>query len=125
MKQTQKIWIIFGLISIIFHIFLIFSGLVPNLVSRPMHMALIIPWIFLYKSEKLSKNIISYLFVILGIFCCLWTSFNHELLGDQYGFLEGNVQTFISLSLLFIVLEMARRSVGWPLPLVSLLSLLY
>ena len=88
-------------------------------------MALIIPWVFLYKNKDFSKNIISYVFVVLGVFCCLWTSFNHELLSDQYGFLEGNFQTFISLSLLLIVLEMARRSVGWPLPLVSLLSLLY
>ena len=125
MKQPEKIWIIFGLTSIIFHIFLIFSGLVPNLVSRPLHMALIIPWVFLYKNKNFSKNIISYVFVVLGVFCCLWTSFNHELLSDQYGFLEGDFQTFISLSLLLIVLEMARRSVGWPLPLVSLLSLLY
>jgi TRAP transporter 4TM/12TM fusion protein len=125
MKQPEKIWIIFGLTSIIFHIFLIFSGLVPNLVSRPLHMALIIPWVFLYKNKNFSKNIISYVFVVLGVFCCLWTSFNHELLSDQYGFLEGNFQTFISLSLLLIVLEMARRSVGWPLPLVCLLSLLY
>ena len=125
MKQPEKIWIIFGLTSIIFHIFLIFSGLVPNLVSRPLHMALIIPWVFLYKNKNFSKNIISYVFVVLGVFCCLWISFNHELLSDQYGFLEGDFQTFISLSLLLIVLEMARRSVGWPLPLVSLLSLLY
>ena len=125
MKQPEKIWIIFGLTSIIFHIFLIFSGLVPNLVSRPLHMALIIPWVFLYKNKNFSRNIISYVFVVLGVFCCLWTSFNHELLSDQYGFLEGDFQTFISLFLLFIVLEMARRSVGWPLPLVSLLSLLY
>jgi TRAP transporter 4TM/12TM fusion protein len=88
-------------------------------------MALIIPWVFLYKNKNFSKNIISYVFVVLGVFCCLWTSFNHELLSDQYGFLEGDFQTFISLSLLLIVLEMARRSVGWPLPLVSLLSLLY
>ena len=125
MKQPEKIWIIFGLTSIIFHIFLIFSGLVPNLVSRPLHMALIIPWVFLYKNKNFSKNIIGYVFVVLGVFCCLWTSFNHELLSDQYGFLEGDFQTFISLSLLLIVLEMARRSVGWPLPLVCLLSLLY
>ena len=71
MKQPEKIWIIFGLTSIIFHIFLIFSGLVPNLVSRPLHMALIIPWVFLYKNKDFSKNIISYVFVVLGFFCCL------------------------------------------------------
>ena len=125
MKQSQKMWIIFGLISIIFHIFLIFSGLVPNLVSRPLHMALIIPWVFLYKKQNPFENIMNYIFVILGISCCLWISFNHELLSDQYGFLEGSIQVFISLTLLLIVLEMARRSVGWPLPIMSFLSLLY
>ena len=125
MKQSQKMWIIFGLISIIFHIFLIFSGLVPNLVSRPLHMALIIPWVFLYKKQNPFENIMNYIFVILGISCCLWISFNHDLLSDQYGFLEGNIQVFISLTLLLIVLEMARRSVGWPLPIMSFLSLLY
>ena len=125
MKQSQKMWIIFGLISIIFHIFLIFSGLVPNLVSRPLHMALIIPWVFLYKKQNPFENIMNYIFVILGISCCLWISFNHDLLSDQYGFLEGSIQVFISLTLLLIVLEMARRSVGWPLPIMSFLSLLY
>ena len=125
MKQSQKMWIIFGLISIIFHIFLIFSGLVPNLVSRPLHMALIIPWVFLYKKQNPFENIMNYIFVILGISCCLWISFNHDLLSDQYGFLEGSIQVLISLTLLLIVLEMARRSVGWPLPIMSFLSLLY
>ena len=125
MKQSQKMWIIFGLISIIFHIFLIFSGLVPNLVSRPLHMALIVPWVFLYKKQNPFENIMNYIFVILGISCCLWISFNHDLLSDQYGFLEGSIQVLISLTLLLIVLEMARRSVGWPLPIMSFLSLLY
>ena len=46
MSNIKKIWILLGLLSIIFHIFLIFSGLIPNLISRPLHMALAIPWVF-------------------------------------------------------------------------------
>ena len=39
-------WIVFGFLSIAFHILLIFSGLVPNLISRPLHLALILPGFF-------------------------------------------------------------------------------
>ena len=124
MPLNKKMWFAFGFISIAFHIFLIFSGLVPNLISRPIHMALILPWIFLY-NKTLSENLISSLVVLAGVFCCLWISFNHETLMDQYGFLEGWGQFLIAIILLLIVLEMARRSVGWPLPFVSFLAILY
>ena len=124
MPLNKKMWFAFGFISIAFHIFLIFSGLVPNLISRPIHMALILPWIFLY-NKTLSENLISSLVVLVGVFCCLWISFNHETLMDQYGFLEDWDQFLIALILLLIVLEMARRSVGWPLPFVSFLAILY
>ena len=117
-------WVAFGFVSIAFHIFLIFSGLVPNLISRPVHMALILPWIFFY-NKTFSNNLISLFIMIVGVFCCLWISFNHEILIDQYGFIEGNFQISISIILLLIVLEMARRSVGWPLPFVSLLAIFY
>ena len=117
-------WAAFGFVSIAFHIFLIFSGLVPNLISRPVHMALILPWIFFY-NKTFSNNLISLFIMIVGVFCCLWISFNHEILMDQYGFIEGNFQLSISIILLLIVLEMARRSVGWPLPFVSLLAIFY
>ena len=87
-------------------------------------MALILPWIFLY-DKNFSNNLISSFIVFLGIFSCLWISFSHESLMDQYGFLEGGFQFSISIILILIVLEMARRSVGWPLPLVSLIAILY
>ena len=41
-------WAALGALSIAFHLGLIFSGLVPNLISRPLHMALALPWVFLY-----------------------------------------------------------------------------
>ena len=79
MSQTNKMWVAFGLVSIAFHIYLIFSGLVPNLISRPIHMALILPWIFLY-NKTFSDNLIGSFIMIIGVFCCLWISFNHEIL---------------------------------------------
>ncbi len=125
MYLSKKIWILLGFISIIFHIFLIFSGLIPNLVSRPIHMALAIPWILLYNSKANHFKIFDFFITLLGVFLCFWIAVNHDRVSDQYGFLENDYQLIISLFLLFLVLEMARRCVGFPLPTVALIALLY
>ena len=125
MRIDKNIWIMIGLGSIIFHMFLIFSGLIPNLVSRPIHMAFAIPWIFLYSENDKKVSFINIVLAVLGVLSCLWIALNHNLISDQYGFIENEFQFILSLFLLFLVLEMARRSVGWPLPLVTLIALLY
>ena len=125
MRIDKNIWIMIGLGSIIFHMYLIFSGLIPNLVSRPIHMAFAIPWIFLYSENDKKVSFINIVLTFLGVLSCLWIALNHDLLSDQYGFIEDEFQFILSFFLLFLVLEMARRSVGWPLPLVTLIALLY
>ena len=50
---------------------------------------------------------------------------SHDVLSDQYGFLEGPFQTGVAVVLLGVVLEAARRAIGWPLPLVAALMLAY
>ncbi len=125
MSNIKKIWILLGLLSIIFHIFLIFSGLIPNLISRPLHMALAIPWVFIYRNQIVKHFYLNFALVLIGIFFCLWIAFNHNPIADQYGFIENNFQFFVSLFLIFLVLEMARRCVGYPLPLVALIALIY
>ncbi len=125
MTLNYKMWIVFGFISIAFHIYLIFSGLVPNLISRPLHFALILPWIFLYNNGTKFQFLINVSIVITGITSCLYIAIFSNQLMDQYGFLENKFQLIVSLILILIVLDAARRSVGWPLPIVSFLALLY
>ena len=125
MTLNYKMWIVFGFISIAFHIYLIFSGLVPNLISRPLHFALILPWIFLYNNETKFQFLINVSIVITGMTSCLYIAIFSNQLMDQYGFLENKFQLIVSLILILIVLDAARRSVGWPLPIVSFLALLY
>ncbi|SHL50467.1 TRAP transporter permease [Roseibium suaedae] len=108
-----------------FHISLIFSGLVPNLVSRPLHMALALPWIFVFTAKSQCARLSGIVLTLAGVAACLWTALNEDMLNDQYGFLEGNFQVVISVTLLLVVLEAARRAIGWPLPLVALAALAY
>ena len=125
LKSTRSVWIGLGALSIIFHLWLIFSGLVPNLVSRPLHMALVIPWVFLFKPSVGLWRVCDWGFTLVGSASCFWVVANYNLLLDQYGYLANDFQTVIAVILLITVLEMARRSIGWPLPLLALAALLY
>ena len=125
LKSTRSIWIGLGALSVVFHLWLIFSGLVPNLVSRPLHMALVIPWVFLFKPSVGLRRIFDWGFTLTGIAACFWIIANHNLLLDQYGYLANDFQMVIAVILLVTVLEMARRSIGWPLPLLAFAALLY
>lgn len=123
--MIQGAWVAFGGLSILFHIGLIFSGLVPNLISRPLHLALALPWIFLFASETPWQRRSGWLFSTVGVGICLWIAANQSALGDQYGYLSGNAQVVMAVALLLVVLELARRAISWPLPLVALLALVY
>ncbi|WP_218940286.1 TRAP transporter permease [Denitrobaculum tricleocarpae] len=113
----------FGLVA--FHLALIFSGLVPNLVSRPLHLALALPWILLAGAQSPVMRVSGIALTLCGIAASLWVAWSHDVLSDQYGFLEGNFQLLIAVTLLIVVFEAARRAIGWPLPLVAFLTLLY
>ncbi len=119
------IWIVLGGLTISFHLWLIFSGLVPNLVSRPLHMALALPWTLVFVAKTGFERISGLALAALGVFSSLWIAFNQSTLADQYGYIDSDFQIFIAISLLVVVLEMARRSIGWPLPLVAVAALAY
>ena len=124
-KQHHPVWIGLGLLSIFFHMWLIFSGLVPSLISRPLHMALALPWVFIFCLKSKPQLYFGYLLTFLGILSCLHIAINESLLSEQYGFINGWDQFLISGILIFVTLEMARRTVGWPLPVITFLFLLY
>ena len=122
---STTIWVVLGAITIAFHLCLIFYGLVPNLIARPVHMALALPWVLVFASSSQSARITGIIFAAIGIAACLWIAVNQSQLGDQYGSLENRFQIVVAVSLLVVVLEAARRSIGWPLPLVAVTALAY
>ena len=110
-----------------FHLGLIFSGLVPNLVARPLHVALILPWIFLFTDQRAARWVSAFgvVLAIAGMAAAFWIALNADRLADQYGFVETGFQYAVGGVLLLAVLEAARRAIGWPLPIVAGLALLY
>jgi TRAP transporter 4TM/12TM fusion protein len=123
--SARLFWAVLGAVSIAFHLGLVFSGLVPNLVSRPLHMALALPFVLVLLAKTPAQRISGAAIAAVGIAACLWIALNADALGDQYGYLSGPFQMAVALTLLAVVLEMARRAIGWPLPLVAAIALVY
>ncbi len=117
-------WLAFAALSVAFHLGLIFWGLVPNLVSRPLHMVFVLPWVLVWGATgwRLWSGAA---LAAAGCGAALWVALSHETLADQYGFLEGQGQVVIAAVLIIVVLEAARRAIGWPLPAVAAAALLY
>jgi TRAP transporter 4TM/12TM fusion protein len=124
-NKHHFLWIFLGAISIGFHLWLIFSGLVPSLVSRPLHMALALPWIFIFPARGLRQQTVGLALTTNGMIGCFYIALNEAGLSDQYGFVSGWWQMAVGAGLLMLTLEMARRVVGWPLPTIALVFLIY
>ena len=122
---ARGLWIALAGLLVAYHIGLIFSGLVPNLVSRPLHMAVVLPWIFLFGARGRWGVLTGAALTGLGAGAAIWIALNHRMLGDQYGFLESRFQVGVAVVLLLCVIEAARRAIGWPLPLVAVAALAY
>ena len=129
LETKKNLFVAFlAFITVGFHIYLVFTGLVSNLVSRPLHLALVLPWIFLFSNnQNISKatKYFGYLLLVFGLFSSFYIVINHFDLEDQYGSLEGGLQYFVAISLLLAVLELARRAVKLALPLTALIALAY
>jgi TRAP transporter 4TM/12TM fusion protein len=124
-RMAAAFWLLLATGLVGYHLALVFSGLVPNLVSRPLHMAFILPFVLVFGATGRAGRISGMILAALGVGAALWIAFNSDALGDQYGFLEGNFQLSVAIVLLAVTLETARRAIGWPLPVVAGLALLY
>lgn len=117
-----------AVLTVGFHIYLIFTGLIPNLVSRPLHLALVLPWIFLLSNtDTVSKptRYIGYVLLVSSLVASFYIVLNQSDLSDQYGSLEGPLQFALAITLIISVLEMARRAIKLALPLTAVIALAY
>jgi len=86
------IWILFGAVSIAFHLGLIFSGLISSLISRPLHLALALPWVLLLNAKTVAQKTSGLILTVAGTAAIVYVVANESMLVDQYGALEGPLQ---------------------------------
>ena len=124
-SRLHPVWVVLGAISVVFHLGLIFYGLTPALVSRPIHMALALPWILILLARTRAERWSGWALTVLGVAACGYIAFNEEALANQYGFIDTHFQMVLGIFLIGLALETARRAIGWPLPTVALGAILY
>ncbi|WP_027363005.1 TRAP transporter permease [Desulfospira joergensenii] len=123
--QRYTVLVLAG-VCVYYHIHLIFTGLIPNLISRPVHLALALPWVFIIGvTGSRFKRFSGYVLCFLGISGCAYIALNRDILVEQYGFIQGTFQYVLGVGLILVVLEMARRAIKLALPIVAVLALLY
>ncbi|MGA0006548.1 MAG: TRAP transporter large permease subunit, partial [Burkholderiaceae bacterium] len=118
-------WVAWGALGVAMHLGLVWYGLAPNLVVRPLHMAYILPWVYVASARSVWHRRSGWLLAGLGMAASMWVAWHADALGDQYGALEGGFQLALALVLLLVILEGARRVIGWPLPFIACIALLY
>jgi len=111
-----------------FHLWNAFAGLIPNLITRPAHLLLALPWIFVFGLKPDATPLSRWsgaAFAAAGAGACAYIMINRRELIFQYGALDGWVQFAIAITLIVVVLEMARRAIKIVLPAVAVLVLGY
>jgi TRAP transporter 4TM/12TM fusion protein len=122
----RHVTVLLAVACVYYHLYLIFTGLIPNLISRPIHLALALPWVFVIGIEgSLFKRISGYLVCVFGIYGCVFIALCRNALVEQYGFIEGVHQYVLGIGLILVVLEMARRAIKLALPTVAVIALIY
>ncbi|WP_366657775.1 TRAP transporter fused permease subunit [Fodinicurvata sp. EGI_FJ10296] len=120
--------IMLAVLTVGFHLYNAFAGLIPNLVTRPLHLALAVPFIFLvgYRADRAAfERYSGYVLAALGVAACAYIIWDRPALTRQYGALDGAFQIAVALVLIVTVLEMARRAIKAVLPIVAALVLAY
>jgi len=127
-SRPGRVAILFAALTVGFHLYNTFSGLIPNLTARPLHLAVAIPFVFFVAmAERQGRwaRWSGHVLGVLGILACLYVVVERKALIGQYGVLEGGFQLAVAGLLVVTVLEMARRAIRAVLPAVALLVLLY
>lgn len=115
-----------GIATVGFHLYLVFAGLIPALVTRPLHFMLAVPWVlFLRAVDNPVARWSGYVLGVLGLAAGGYIVGARDMLADQYGSLQGPLQMAVAVILILTVLEMARRAVKAVLPTIALIVLAY
>ncbi len=123
-----RVAILFAALSVGFHIYNAFAGLIPNLITRPAHLLLALPYIFLvgYRPEaSRALRLSGYVLAAVGAAACAFIMLDRPALVRQYGALDGWLQFVVAGALIVVVLEMARRAIKIVLPTVAAIVLAY
>jgi TRAP transporter 4TM/12TM fusion protein len=116
-----------SLAFVLYQIILPVYAFMPNMKERAIHLGFALTVIFLGGAQKRSavRWAVDVAFTALGVGLCLYVFFEYRTIIQQYGVATSNLQVWMGLALVLIVLEGARRMVRPALPIIAFLFLFY
>ena len=124
-------WLVAGIAisASAFHLYTALYGLLPAMYQRSIHWMLM--GVLLYLLYPISEgrpkdkiDIWDWGFAILLVIGCLNILLNWDAISDREGMPTAS-DIYLGIIMIILVIEGARRSMGWPLPIVSIVALLY
>lgn len=125
--SLHTVMVALAITSVGYHLWLVMAGLIPHLISRPLHIIATIPFVFIFTVQRATgwRRALDVLLCALGLAACIYVLVQHEMLDNQYGRLRSTTQFVVAWGLILLALEMARRQVKWAMPITAGLALLY
>ena len=96
-----------AIIFLVFHLYLIFSGLIPNIIQRSIHLCLALPIIYLYFPIKKSKTKLmgDILLASLSFIASIYIAINYEKVIYQYGIIDGKLQILLAIIMILLMVN--------------------
>ncbi len=124
--------IIFSVLLSSFHIYTGLFGSFEALKQRTLHLFLALPLIFLVipiikQKKRTSIGVYNIALIACSLASIGWLIYDYDRISMRMSLISpvSTVDMVLGIILLFLVLEAARRAVGFPMALLGLLSLLY
>jgi TRAP transporter 4TM/12TM fusion protein len=117
----------------LYHLYIGFAGVRQPILHRAIHLAFILFIAYLVPNAKKDlKNsrilfILNYICSFLAVGVAVYVFINIDRIVTRFPMADTftNLDMFFGVVILFLVLEMTRRTIGWPLVLICLAFLLY
>lgn len=125
--------LIFG-VAVAFSLFQVYTAgfaVLPEMVHRSYHLLFVIVLGFLTYDVKGQKNsgtsLMDWLLIAAGLISVGYVILNHDsiILRFPYASPVSRTQLWLGILLALVILELSRRIIGWPLPIVALTAIIY
>lgn len=112
-----------------FQLYTAFFGVLPAMQQRSIHMAFVLPLIFLLypmrkASPKSRPSVWDWSFAAMSAICTLYIFFMYENIVNRAG-MYSQYELYLGAAMIFLVFEATRRVLGYPLPIFCSLFILF
>jgi TRAP transporter 4TM/12TM fusion protein len=112
-----------------FQLYTAYVGAFPDLIQRSVHigLAMVLGFMMYSTTDRSPKDRISFpdlVLAILGTIVCVYAAINYDRIVMNPG-ISNRVDLIFGVIATLLVLEMTRRILGWILPLIAILTVIY